>query len=162
MGIKWIIYEFVHIYILRDLIGPFKKRMYAGFGSKSRLYKPYISDKFKRNVVIGDNTIIGPYSRIQCYPIGTATERGKLIVGSNCRIGNRTTFLVGSNIHIGDGVLIASDVLIASENHSIDPESDYHYMSQPLTGGRVKIGGELGYVRKLAFFPESLSERSVL
>ena len=138
MSIKNKVYDFIHIFITRDLVGPIGKSKYATFGEGSRIFKPLIHDKYRNKVSIGNDTIIGKHSRIQCYP-DENMEIGHLIIGNGCRIGNRCSFLCGGDITIGNGVLMASDILVASENHSIDPESLQYYMSQPLKCNSVEI-----------------------
>lgn len=120
------------------IIGPYAKSCYGSFGAGSRIFKPLIHDGHRKKVFIGSNTVIGKDSRIQCYP-NSDGELGRLAIGDGCRIGNRVTFLCGGNIVVGDGVLMASDILVSSENHSIDPEGDAYYMSQPLECDDVEI-----------------------
>lgn len=146
------LWDFLHIYFYRDIIGPSAKGKYGYFGKNSRLFKPFISDKHKKNVYIGDNTIICSDSRIQCYPDATG-KIGKINVGNNCLIGRHVTFLCGSDITILDGALIASDVLVASENHSIDPETEVLYMSQPLKCKPVTLGEGCWIGEKVCILP---------
>ena len=146
------LWDFLHIYIFRDIIGPLEKAQYARFGAESRIFKPLIHDKNRKHVSIGKNTIIGQHSRIQCYPDENSSI-GHLIIGDDCRIGNRCSFLCGGDIKIGNGVLMASDVLVTSENHSIDPESPKWYMSQPLKCDDIEIRDGCWIGEKVCILP---------
>ncbi len=152
MNIKRSIWNLIHIYIKIDIIGPLEKRKYGFFGKGSRIFKPLIHDKNRRYVSVGNNTIIGNNSRIQCYP----NEQGRigcLTIGNDCRIGNRCSFLCGGEISIGNGVLMASDILVSSENHSMDPESQLYYMSQPLKCDSVEIKDGCWIGEKVCILP---------
>ena len=54
-------------------------------------------------------------------------------------MGYNLSILSYKNVNIGDDVLIASNVLITSENHGLNPESNLSYMQQELTGADVNI-----------------------
>lgn len=133
-----IIWDWFHILVYRDMMGPLGKRKYGKCDHSVHIFKPYLSDKNKKNVQIGAFSSIGKYSRIQCYPDATGNI-GKLTIGDHCILMNNVTILCGADITIGNNALIASYVTITSENHSIDPESDTQYASQPLTCKKVKI-----------------------
>ena len=152
MSMKKKVFDFIHVLIVRDLIGPIGKTKYASFGEGSRLFKPIIHDKHRKNVSIGNDTVIGKYSRIQCYP-DENMKIGHLAIGNGCRIGNRCSFLCGGDITIGNGVLMASDILVASENHSTDPESMQYYMSQPLKCNNVEIRDGCWIGEKVCILP---------
>lgn len=79
------------------------------------------------------NVRIGNYTRINFY------DKGKLYFGEGCYMGQRNSFLVGADIHIGAGVLMASDICIASENHGMNPESQVGYGGQSLVTSPVII-----------------------
>ncbi len=61
-------------------------------------------------------------------------------MGSNITIGNRFTALSAAPINIGDNCLIASDVMITSENHGLNPEISESYADNPLNTAPVHIG----------------------
>lgn len=162
MSIQKMIFDCIHMYIVRDLAGPVEKSKYASFGDESRIFKPLVHDKYRNHVSIGRDTVVGKYSRIQCYP-DENMEIGYLSIGDGCRIGNRCSFLVGGNITIGNGVLMASDVLITSENHSINPESTEWYMSQPLQCKPIKIKDGCWIGEKVCILPGvSIGTKSVI
>ena len=78
-----------------------------------------------------------------------------IIVGNRCYIGFGFTALstANSKIEIGNDVLFASNVLITSENHGIDPETSIPYMNQELTGNEVSIGDGCWIGEKVIILP---------
>ena len=91
-----------------------------------------------QKVSIGSNTTILSNSRLDCY--SGENIIGELNIGDNCYISYYFSALVGGDISIGDGVLIASGVTVCSHNHGIDPNTDVLYMHQPLERKKVSIG----------------------
>ena len=112
---------------------------YGSIGEKSIVYTPKISDKNSKSVFIGNNVEILPNSRIQLYPEKSG-KNPKITIGDCCYIGYNFSMLAGDDITIKNNVLIASNVLISSENHGTDPESDIPYSGQPLLSAPVFIG----------------------
>ena len=110
--------------------------MFQSFGINSFISYPYTLNGSDR-ISIGANTCILGNSRLQNF----GDNSNNLIqIGNHCYICFYFTILNASKVKIGDNVLIASHVLITSENHSIDPESDIPYMDQPLESKPVEIG----------------------
>lgn len=107
-------------------------------GSNSKIYGP-AQFSFKKNIFIGDNTTILGGARIQSYQDKVGVENPYIHIGDNCYIGYNNSILAGGQIVIGNDVLIASNTLITSENHSIDPENDTPYMNQKLICLDVEI-----------------------
>jgi len=114
------------------------KSRFAYFGKEAQIQRPAIIEGYDK-ISIGDNTVILPNSRIQNYE-GRGTDVEGIEIGKGCYIGSYLTVLNAGKIVIGNRVLIASNVLITSENHGMDPESDIDYMDQPLTSKPVEIG----------------------
>lgn len=149
---KEILKRMFHLFIKHDIVGPIGIYRYGHFGKNSILYKPAVTDRNKKLVSIGDNTTILSGARIQLYP-QSSDAIPHIRIGNNCYIGYRISLLAGGNIDIGDGVLMASDILISSENHSMDPESELFYMDQPLICKDVSIG-EGGWIgEKVCILP---------
>lgn len=61
-------------------------------------------------------------------------------IGDNVFITFNFTLMAAAPIIIHDHVLIASDVMISSENHGMDPEHSKSYADTPLDGKPVEIG----------------------
>ncbi len=106
------------------------KHQFLYFGDRTQIHYPAIISGYNK-ISIGSDTTILSNSRLQNYE-GKGTEVEGIIIGNNCYIGSFFTVLNAGSIKIGDNVLIASNVLISSENHGMNPESDIEYMDQPL------------------------------
>ena len=127
-----------HIVIKHDVVTPLYVSKFEHFGNGSVLYRP-LTIQGKNNVYIGDNTTILAGARIQIYNDKTGLK-GKVKIGNNCYFGYNISFLAGEDIIVDDGVLMASNILISSENHSTNPEDKEYYMNQSLNCKPVHIG----------------------
>lgn len=134
----------------REYLPSFKKR-FASFGEGSVIHYPSLITEHE-NISIGKNTTILANSRIQIYNALTGRE-AKIAIGSNCYFGFHLTILAGGSINIGDDVLIASNVLITSENHGMNPESKIPYINQPLECKDVSIGEGSWIGEKVSVMP---------
>lgn len=74
-------------------------------------------------------------------------------IGENVFITYNFTLMAAAPITIGDNVLIASNVMITSENHGIDPTSSNSYAETPLTGKPVNIGEGCWLGEKVMIMP---------
>jgi len=101
---------------------------------------------------MGDNTTILSYARIQSYHEKTSLPP-VIKIGSHCSIGYYFSVVAAADIIIDDWVLIASNVLITSHNHGMDPESEIPYMTQDLTTGPVHIGRGCWIGEKVCILP---------
>lgn len=116
--------------------------------------------KNKRKMQLGRNVRIGNDVRINIY---SKKKEKELFIGEGCYIGNRCTFLVGGKMEIGRDVLIASDVAIVSENHSINPEIPIEYKHQELCFEPVKIGDGCWIGEKVIILPGvSIGNKSII
>lgn len=103
---------------------------------------------------IGDSTTILTNSRIQNFNTNISLNTPpSIFVGDRCYIGYYFTILNASKVTIGNDVLIASHVMISSENHGTDPESDTPYMNQPLITKPVSIGDGCWIGEKVCILP---------
>ena len=113
---------------------------------------------------IGNNTHIGRDSRflfVKCY--GGQSYNPSVEIGSNVSIGNRFSALSAAKIVIEDNALIASDVLITSENHGMDPEITDSYATTPLDAREVHIGKGCWLGEKVSIMPGvTLGERTIV
>ena len=64
----------------------------------------------------------------------------KVSIGDNVFITYNFTLMAAAPITIHNHVLIASDVMISSENHGMNPEISKSYADTPLDGKAVEIG----------------------
>ena len=132
------IHSIFHKFIKRDVVTSLYTNAFASFGRNAVLYRPlYI--KGKEFIHIGNNTTILNNSRIQVYNDLTGLK-SEVRIGDNCYLGYNISILAGGSIEICDGVLMASNILISSENHSVNPEDKRYYSAQPLVCDSVRIG----------------------
>ena len=93
---------------------------YISFGEKSKIHKGY---------------------RIECYDKYAGKKLNpKLEIKENTIIGYNFTCLVTENVTIGKNTIIASNVLITSENHGMNPIDNEDYYHQKLLSDEVMIG----------------------
>lgn len=113
---------FKNTLLLRKEYFYFFKKKFSYFGKNAVIMHPsnIPNPEF---VKIGENTVILKNSRIQVYNSLTGLC-ANITIGNNCYIGTSLTVLAGANIKIGNDVLIASNVLITSENHGMNPEAE--------------------------------------
>lgn len=103
---------------------------------------------FEQNVRIKDGY------RIECYDFfANKPLRPFLKIGKNCIIGYNFTALVADKMLIGENTIIASDVMITTENHGIDPETIVPYYAQPLKAEPVIIGKSNWIGEKVSILP---------
>ncbi|MBQ3584023.1 MAG: acyltransferase [Lachnospiraceae bacterium] len=126
------------VYIKKRYIGRRFRKSYGSFGEHSCIHRPFIYDNNRKLIHIGKETTILEHSRIQLYP-ERVNQTPHIYIGDGCYIGYYFSILAGADVRIGNHVLVASHVLISSENHGINPESEIEYMEQPLTGASVVI-----------------------
>ena len=139
-----------------------KKRKFLSFGSESNIEKPYLQLSGLSRIKIGNNVTILKNCRMAVYGEG---NNEALVIGNRCYIAFGFTALAYSDarIFIGDDVLVASNVLISSENHGINPKSYLPYMSQELTGKNVTIGDGCWIGEKVCILPGvSIGKKSVI
>lgn len=127
-----------------------KREKYASLGRDSYIYNPMIICGAKK-ISIGNNVKILDNARISIYD----NEEDKIVIqiDDGCYIGYNFSILAKAKVHIENNVLIASNVLISSENHGIDPESDLYYMKQSLEGKDVRIGEGTWIGEKVCVLP---------
>lgn len=119
---------------------------YKKFGKKSVIDRPiYIYNK--KYITIGNKVCIHKGARIECYEGYNAN----LIIGNNVGIQYNFQCLVTGNCQIGDDTMIASNVLITTENHGIDP--NLLYSEQKLISKDVTIGKNCWIGEKVIILP---------
>lgn len=138
----------------------------------SFIYHPFLSiyllSKGTKNLYIGKCVYINDYS---CLSIGNNVTIGKdsrfliihqyhggnynpsIKIGNNCTIENRFSILCAAPVKIGNHALIASDVLITSENHGINPEETDSYGTTMLDAKPISIGNGVWIGEKVTIMP---------
>lgn len=93
-------------------------------------------------------------ARIECYKSFAGVNLSpQLYIGEKVIIGYNFTCLVADKIKIRKNTIIASNVLITSENHGMNPELDTPYYEQPLNVGHVSIGEGCWIGEKVIILP---------
>lgn len=141
------------MYISHSILSRAKSSKFRFFGENSIIYRPRILSGDFKQISIGNNTTILHGLRMQLYAQSNKAVIPEIEIGDGCYFGFNLSILAADKIHIGNHVLIASDVLIASENHGIDPESPIPYMDQPLIGKPVRIGNNCWIGEKVCILP---------
>lgn len=125
--------------LLRNGFGNKKwKQSFLAYGENVEIEYPCMIAG-RDGISIGANTTILNGARIQNFS-NKSLGKGTIEIGSGCYICYNFTALNIGKIVIGNHVLLASNVMITSENHGIDPESDIPYMDQPLINKNVYVG----------------------
>lgn len=137
--ITQILKNIYRVYVSKTRMSKRTKRRFMAFGSGSEIELPYQALTHPELVKIGHHTTILRNVRIQLYP-DLMEITPHISIGSHCYLGFNVTILAGADITIEDHVLFASNVLVSSENHGIDPENEIFYMDQPLRGAPILIG----------------------
>lgn len=105
-------------------------------------------------VEIHDNCRIKRDARIECYDIFCGQNlKPRLVIRENVIIGYRFSALVADHLEIGANTILASDILISTENHGMDPQSDLPYHKQPLSTAPVVIGHGCWIAEKVVILP---------
>lgn len=144
---------------LRNILLRFKLGKY---GKNSVLDK--CSDiKEGKKIEIYNNVYIGKYARLECYSnyMGNKYEPS-IQIRDNVKIGKNFTCLSAGKIVIDEDALLAGNVIITSENHSID-NPKVPYRKQPLKVDDVYIGKNVWIGEKVCILPGvSIGEGAVI
>ena len=85
------------------------------FFRPARLIRLPVDVRNFRFISFGDNFTSGRNNRLECYKFGENDP--KLFFGANVEINDKCHIACVDNIHIGDDVLIASNVFITDHDH---------------------------------------------
>ena len=116
-----------------------------------------------KKIEIHDNVYIGKYARLECYSNYMGNDyKPSIIIKDNVKIAKNFTCLSAANIVIDEDVLIAGNVLITNENHSIE-NPKVPYRNQPLIVNDVYIGKNVWIGEKVCILPGvNIGEGSVI
>ena len=105
-------------------------------------------------ISLGHKVRIKDGIRIEQYEkFGGELYKPHVNIKENVIIGYNFTALVSDELVIEKDTIIASDVLIVTHNHGIDPENDLPYYSQKLTTSPVYIGKGCWIGEKVSILP---------
>lgn len=110
-------------------------------GSKDFFIGPRMNIKGINNFHLGTNSVIGKDCRILCVSgYGGGYYKPSISIGNNVYIAYHFSAMSAAPIEIGDNTLIASGVVITSENHGTELEMADSYADTPLEAKPVRIG----------------------
>lgn len=126
------VYSFVHNPKLRWFNKNIGKNVFIG--KKSFVNK-------RKLLSVSNNVRIGNNLEIRFYPEFAGEKFScQVIIEENCYFGNNIRLLCNDSLMIRKNVLMASNIMITTENHGTDPEIDVPYGKQSLTHDSVEIG----------------------
>lgn len=153
---------FYKAYIKRNIISNRRKNRIGSVGSNVLIEAPFDYGDYPSKISIGKNTSLLKNARINVYGLAKKNEI-VVDIGEGCYIGSNFSLLAKEKVTIEKNVLIASNVIITSENHGIDPESNIPYMDQELTGLPVTIGEGCWIGEKVVILPGvSIGEKCII
>ena len=100
------------------IIYPIYKVQFAKIESKVRIFNPTKCEG-KKNIFIHKNVIIGMYGWLASLPL-TNYKNPKLIISSDCRIGNFNHIYCTGEIVFEKGVLTADKVYVSDNLHNYE------------------------------------------
>lgn len=127
--------------LIRKFIGPkpYDVTQFKAFGNNSHIGNP-LSIFHPEYVQIGDDSNIMLNARLDCWPSYAGVKlQPRLIIGNRTQLGLNFTAICSDDLLIGDDVLIAGGVIITTQNHGTNPESENSYQRQPLVSAPVRI-----------------------
>lgn len=137
------------------------EKNFGGFGQNSEIGYPAILQETNK-IHIGNNTTILNNARLQNFSDKAENVQG-IFIGDRCYLGFGLSVLNASKIVIGDDVLMASNVLICSENYGMNPESNLPYMDQKLEAKDVEIGNGCWISQNVCILPGvRIGEKSII
>lgn len=133
------------------------------FGKGSRLRMP-LSVLRPEYITIGEDTSIFENSRLDCWD---SYEHHKLFpklqIGNRCDIGYNFSAHCTDELIIGDDVLIASYVLLTTQNHGMNVEDERSYQRQPLYSSPIHIESGVWIGEKVTVLPGvTIGEKSII
>lgn len=136
-------------------------RSQISVGNNVEIKKPFLISPSK-DICVGSNSVVLDGARLQVFS-NIGKKDAKLQIGSNCYICYRFCALASDDIVIGNDVLMASDILLVTHNHGIDPISDIPYMDQPLETKPISIGDGCWLGDKVIVLPGvTIGEKSII
>lgn len=113
---------------------------------------------------LGKNVKIRKNFRIECISkFAGEILHPSLILKDNVNIGYNFTALVSERISIGEKTIIASNVMITTENHGINPELEIPYSDQKLINKQVTIGKNVWIGQNVIILPGvNIGDNSVI
>ena len=108
----------------------------------------------KKYLHIGNNVRLGNNFEMRSFPeFAGQVYAPQVIIEDDCYLGDHLKILCNDTVSICKNSLIASNVLITTENHGMDIASQASYGKQPLTHASVKIEEHCWIGEKVIILP---------
>ena len=92
-------------------------------------------------LTVSNNVRIGDNLEIRFFPDFSGEKFPcSIVIEENCYLGNNIRLLCNDSLVIRKNALMASNIMITTENHGVDPEIGVPYGKQKLTHNPVEIG----------------------
>jgi acetyltransferase-like isoleucine patch superfamily enzyme len=117
------------------------KRTYpfSSFGKRNSIhYSCEIGRHLAQFISVRDNVYLAPDVWLNVVYDSNSREP-KIILGSGCKIGRRSTISSKNRIHLEEDVLLAPSVLIMDHNHEYSDFAAPIHMQGTTAGGRITI-----------------------
>lgn len=103
---------------------------------------------------LSENIKLRKNYRIECIDTFAGVElHPSFSIGENVIINYNFTAFVSDSISIGKNSIFASNVMITTENHGMDPESEIPYAQQPLISSAISIGENVWLGQNVIILP---------
>lgn len=117
------------------------KRTYpfSFFGKRNSIhYSCEIGRHMARFISLQDNVYLAPDVWLNVV-YDSSDKEPKIILGSGCKIGRRSTISSKNHIHLEEDVLLAPSVLIMDHNHEYSDFATPIHLQGTTAGGRITI-----------------------
>ena len=105
-------------------------------------------------ITLGSHTRIGPYSRLQCFTnISGEKFKPQIEIGNNVIIGRNVTISCCNKVLIGDNCMITGYCFLCDSNHGMDASSEKRYETQKMIRDTVKLGQNVFVGEKAIILP---------
>lgn len=151
--------------ILQKIRGttPFNTSCLGSIGKNSVVTDP-LSVLKPEYIHVGADTLVRAHARLDCWDSYEGEKLfPNLTIGDNVNIGFYFSAHCTDTLFIGNNVLISSFVLLTTQNHGMNPESDRSYQRQPLISKPIRICDGVWIGEKVSVMPGvTIGEKSII
>ena len=99
---------------------------------------PTVEVRSPDRLILGDHVLVDRGAVLHCGGMEWSAPDARIVLGAHTYVGPNCVLFGGGGINIGDAVLIAPGVVIASHQHTFS-RTDQDVREQPLDFGKVNI-----------------------
>ena len=137
--------------ILRNTISLFYTKI---FYKGARLIRRPIFVRGKKFLSYGEGFTTGYRCRLEMFDTGVGNDK-KLVIGSNCKIGDYVHIAVGESVTIGENCLMASKIYISDINHG-DYSGNFEYSTPDTAPDHRKLYTRPVFIGKNVWIEENV------